>query len=201
MNMIITRQSQKRRFEFNNLYDILVEMIKDTDPSQFDYEKDFQRALEELLERRFIELPEVKTISLTDNDHNHWRLDFVLKLGDLFVPIELKFRHNEQSTNGYAADFVEDVHRINSLIAAYDDIPLGFAICLTNKADFIDECVSKIKEYDESELSKGHHNNNISWEKMSDGYSIGVVRRIPHQDRVNKKAFFASDWWHKAKAK
>lgn len=199
--MIITRQSQKRKFELNNLYDILVEMIKDTDPTQFDYEKDFQNALESLLDKRFVELPEVRTLPLSDDDHSHWRLDFVVKLNDQFVPIELKFRHNDQSVNGYAADFIDDVHRINSLISEYDDIVKGFAICLTNNKEFVKDCDSKISEYDSSKLSEGHYDNVICWETMADNYYIGIVRRIPHHDRAKKNKFFSPFWRENVESK
>jgi len=196
-----SNQSNKRKFEFNNLYDIIVEMIKDTNPTTFDYEKDFQSSLETLLDNRFVELPEVKTISLSDDGHENWRIDFVLKLGNKFVPIELKFRHNEQSTQGYADDFVDDVHRINSLISEYDDITKGFAICLTNNEDFVKQCNGKIKEYDESKRSKRHHDNEIHWETMRDGYHIGIVRRVPHHDRKASNKLFSKDWWSNKKTK
>ena len=158
--------------------DIVLKFLKDlSNPEEYKYEEDFKDTYAYILSRKFNDLTEVETISLTDDGHCQWRIDIVIKMNQQYIPIELKFRHNEQSTNGYASDFIEDVHRINELINMYDDIPCGYAICLTNNNDFVNDCDNEIEEYDKSDRAILFLDNVIDWESIKNGYKVGLVSR------------------------
>lgn len=164
----------------------LLTFIKSLTASEsYNYEEDFKDSLASLISLKYHDIVEVETVSLTDDDHSKWRIDIVLRCQKEYIPIELKYRHNYQSINGYAKDFVEDVHRINELVNEYDDIPYGFAICLTNIKDLVEDCNKEIKEYDASEEAKLYENNRIQWEDATKDYKIGIVKRYETAHRRN----------------
>ncbi len=179
---------------------ILLQFLENIgDPDEFKYEESFKESYAYILSERFHNLTEVETISLTKDDHSKWRIDIVIKMNNQYIPIELKFRQDEQSINGYAADFVDDVHRINELIDTYDDIPCGYAICLTNNVKFTNDCNQKIDEYDKSKKSDLYIDNIIVWHSIKKDYQVGIVGRFETENRrqhpTNKS--FTPSWNNK----
>lgn len=164
----------------------LLTFIKSLTASEsYNYEEDFKDSLASLISLKYHDIVEVETVSLTDDDHSKWRIDIVLRCQKEYIPIELKYRHNKHSINGYAKDFVEDVHRINELVNEYDDIPYGIAICLTNIEDLVEDCNEEIKEYDASKEAELYESNFIQWEDANNDYKIGIVERYETSHRRN----------------
>ena len=188
MNMYTLK---KKVFNFDGLYERIVELLHSCDPDTYNYEKDFQNDFCKLLDNYYTELPEVRTIPLLGQGGKrvYWSLDIVLKFKQQYVPIELKFRKDEQSKAGYADDFKEDVQRINSLLLQYDDMPIGFAIILTNIEELLKESLVKVSELDNEQ----NQDNKIEVEKL-ESYYAGVVYRAQKPPRKLTNKSFAPYW-------
>ena len=182
---------KKKNFSLQSLYDRLIELLRSCNPDDYDYEKDFQNDFCELLDKVFIEKSEVRTMPLfgQKEEKKYWSLDIVLKNGNVFIPIELKFRKEDQTESGYADDFKEDVQRINALLDKYDDIPLGLAIILTDNLNLLCDCKNKVSELD----TPSHPNNELSIEHLG-LYRAGVVCREQNPSRKSTLKSFASYW-------
>lgn len=129
-------------------------------PSKGKTEKDFQKSLEKVLNNRKIEFqPKVPTSPLFEDQDSHlpkkWEIDIVIKHLDYYIPVELKFRHGDQEITGYDELFKRDVNRIDSLVSTYKDIPCGFAICVTDNAELINN-IKRIYEEDWEDLDAGY---------------------------------------------
>lgn len=188
MNMYTLK---KKDFSIDNLYTHIIELLHSCDPDSYDYEKDFQNDFCRLLDKYYKELPEVRTIPLwgQGGKRKYWSLDIVLRVKQQYIPIELKFRKEEQSKAGYADDFKEDVQRINSLLLQYDDMPEGYAILLTNNEDLLKECYTKVPELN----SEQNKDNKVFVENL-DSYYAGVVYRAQMPPRKATGKSFAPYW-------
>ena len=182
---------KKKNFSLQSLYDRLIELLRSCNPDDYDYEKDFQNDFCELLDKVFIEKSEVRTMPLFGQKEKkkYWSLDIVLKIGKVFIPIELKFRKENQTESGYADDFKEDVQRINALLDKYDDIPLGMAIILTDNLNLLCDCKNKVVELD----SPLHPNNELIVENLG-SYRAGVVVREKKNPQKKSTNSFSSFW-------
>ena len=111
-------------------------------PAKGQVEEDFQKKFEDVLKGiKFEYLPKVHTDALfPDEDgtqQKEWEIDIVLANNDMYIPIELKFRHGNQSVSGYDKLYEWDIRRISGLVNTYKDIPLGYAIFVTDNTALI----------------------------------------------------------------
>ena len=164
---------KKNKFRLEDLHGNMLRLLNICNPCGYDNEKDFQNDFCEILGNCYIEESEVRTLPLFNQNgvqQKYWSLDIVLNIKQYYIPIELKFRKDDQSKAGYADDFKEDAQRIKALLDIYDDMPQGYAIILTNKSDLLNECKSKI-----SELKCIHYKNSIFDTHNVSTYVIGMV--------------------------
>lgn len=111
-------------------------------PAKGQVEEDFQKRFEDILNEIKMEyLPKVHTAALFSDEErkkqDDWEIDIVLEKSDVYIPIELKFRHGDQNISGYDKLYEWDIRRISGIVDTYKDVPLGYAIFVTDNADLI----------------------------------------------------------------
>ena len=80
MNMYTLK---KKVFNFDGLYERIVELLHSCDPDTYNYEKDFQNDFCEILGNCYIEESEVRTLPLFNQNgvqQKYWSLDIVLNI-------------------------------------------------------------------------------------------------------------------------
>lgn len=165
----------------STFYNDIKELINSiTDPSKYNYERDFENSLKTLLSTKYKVKTEVKTMPLFDEvgEKTSWRIDLVVRINDLFIPIELKYRDEEQSTGSYATNYIRDIDKIKYLLMSYDDIPFGFAICLTNNDNLIKSCkiLQLNQNVSEEKLLDPWHSTRIEWfNHAHSDYKFGIA--------------------------
>jgi len=187
---------------YNDLRDI-IESIQD--PSDFNYEMDFERVLKEKLAKQYSVSSEVQTMPHFDRDgeRKSWRIDLVIKVNNTqYVPIELKYKDSEDNICFYGRDYIEDVDRIKYLLLSYDDVPYGFAICLTSRPEIIELCRTLKLNYNiVRSLIDRWHSMQIEWFNHKGGkffYGIAGWRWGGNKDYITNKYF--KPFWDKKQA-
>ena len=200
MSVIFKEKDGRIPFQLRHLRNELIGIIQRIgDLSKYEYERDFQEELVKLLGQKYTAIPEVKTMPCfdEDSDKKYWRIDIVVKLGNQYVPIELKYRHDGQSIEGYDSDYVEDVDRIRNLLIKYDDIPLGYAICVTDNEELVSTCKEKQREYNANKNLKGNHQMSVVWTNLPQrGYQLGVSGWHWGKPKSPTKKYF-NEYWNK----
>lgn len=191
-------------FQLDHLREELIGMIRRIgDLSKYEYERDFQNELVRLLNQKYTAVPEVKTMPCfdEDSDKKYWRIDIVIKFGDQYVPIELKYRHSGQSIEGYDTDYVEDVKRIRNLLIKYDDIPFGFAICITDNDELVLACSTTQEIFNREEGLSGVYRMNIEWSDLPQReYKLGFASWYWIEEKtLSHKSF--KEYWDKKNQK
>lgn len=198
MSEIFKEKDGRIPFQLSHLRNELIGMIQRIgNLSKYEYERDFQDELVKILGQKYTAVPEVKTMPCFDenSDRKYWRIDIVIKLGNQYVPIELKYRHGEQSIEGYDSDYVEDVDRIRNLLIKYDDIPLGYAICVTDNVELVSTCKEKQKEYNADKNLKGIHQMSIEWKHLTQrGYQLGIAGWHWGEPKSPTNKYFKEYW-------
>lgn len=201
MGTTVCNNDERIPFQLDHLRNELIGMIQRIgDLSKYEYERDFQDELVKLLTQKYTAVPEVKTMPCFDeeSDKKFWRIDIVVKQGDLYVPIELKYRHGGQSVEGYDSDYIEDVDRIRELLIKYDDIPVGYAICVTDNDELVFACNTMQNEYNEEKGLTGVYSMYIEWTSLPQrGYKLGYASWYwPEGMKLFTNKFF-KEYWNK----
>lgn len=134
---------QNTTYGLSDIYNDIIEFINSIqDPSNFDYEIEFEKALKTKIETKYRVHAEVKNIPFFDGTEEKvsWRTDLVIKYNEQYFPIELKYRDEDQNASGYGYAYIKDIDKIKYMLLNYDDIPFGLAICLTNNESLIRTC-------------------------------------------------------------
>lgn len=167
--------ANKAKFELSVFYKDLVELLTSLHPTEYDYEKNFQNDLANLLADKYEEKVEVKTIPLERN-RNFSSIDIVVKINELYIPLELKFRKEESSIADYDKDYVDDILRIRTLMRNFDDIPMGFAICLTDNVVLKMACDLLVYVYNSKHYLYGERKMGIDWKVLQEGeFACGIA--------------------------
>ena len=166
----------KAKFEQQQFHQFLTKMMEQLNPNEFDYEKNFQNELASQLGEYFEEKMEVRTHALEKN-RKFSCVDLVVRIGNMFVPIELKYRREDQNTAGYAEDYIDDIVRIRKMLIDFDDIPFGYAICLTDDEGLIEKCWANEFAYNyENHLYYYHQMLRINWKGINnDEFAYGIA--------------------------
>ena len=187
--------ANKAKFELSVFYNDLVAFLTSLNPAEYDYEKNFQNELEQLLSGKYEEKAEVKTIPLERN-RKFSCIDIVVKINDQYIPIELKFRKEESSIADYDKDYVDDILRIRTLMCSFDDIPMGIAICLTNNVLLKMACDLLVYAYNSMQHLYGERKMGIDWKVLQDNeFACGIAGWYwagPKSPQSNKS--FAEYW-------
>lgn len=134
---------QNTTYGISSIYNDIIELINSiNNPSEYNYEIDFEKELKTLLAKKYNVQTEVKNMPFFDEakEKVSWRTDLVIKCGEQYIPIELKYRDEDQSADGYGYGYIKDIDKIKYMLISYDDIPFGLAICLTNNESLIKTC-------------------------------------------------------------
>lgn len=203
MNTTFKDKDGRIPFQLSHLRNELIGMIQRIgDLSKYEYERDFQDELVKLLGQKYTAVPEVKTMPCfdEDSDKKYWRIDIVVKLENQYVPIELKYRHGGQSIEGYDSDYVADVDRIRNLLIKYDDIPLGYAICVTDNEELILACRELQREYNFNNGLEGVYQMSIDWNNLPQrgGYKLGIAGWHWGEPKSPTNKYFKEYWDKKA---
>lgn len=203
MSTTFKEKDERIPFQLNHLGNELIGMIQRIgDLRQYEYERDFQNELVKILNQKYTAVPEVKTMPCfdEDSDKKYWRIDIVVKLGNQYVPVELKYRHGEQSTEGYDSDFVEDVDRIRNLLIRYDDIPFGYAICVTDNNELVLACNAAQDIYNDENKLTGVYRMSIKWSDLPQhGYKLGLATWTWDGLKTPVHKYFKEYWDKKVK--
>ena len=198
MNTTFKDKDGRIPFQLSHLRNELIGMIQRIgDLSKYEYERDFQDELVKLLGQKYTAVPEVKTMPCfdEDSDKKYWRIDIVVKLGNQYVPIELKYRHSGQSIEGYDSDYVEDVKRIRNLLIKYDDIPFGYAICMTDNHELVLACNTAQDIFNEEEGLTDVYKMNIEWSALpQQGYKLGFASWYWIEEKMPSNKLFKEYW-------
>lgn len=198
MNTTFKDKDGRIPFQLSHLRNELIGMIQRIgDLSKYEYERDFQDELVKLLGQKYTAVPEVKTMPCfdEDSDKKYWRIDIVVKLGNQYVPIELKYRHGGQSIEGYDSDYVEDVKRIRNLLIKYDDIPFGYAICMTDNDELVLACNTAQDIFNEEEGLTDVYKMNIEWSALpQQGYKLGFASWYWIEEKMPSNKLFKEYW-------
>ena len=188
--------SQSTLDKLKSLSNTLREIVSECYPKTLTEESSFQkRFLAKAKENGFCITDEVgtpvlttpKTKSISPLPEEFWKLDFVMRIDNAYIPIELKLRHKQQDIRKYPQDFIDDADKIRRLLINYDDVPEAFAICLTNLSEMVEGCDKKVKEYNDANKT----NVDINWTAIPNThYSIGIVDRVQKKERQPKEKCF-----------
>lgn len=124
-------------------------------------------------------LKNLKSQCISPLPKERWGVDFIIRFGNVYIPIELKLRHKKQDVGKYPQDFIDDIDEIRRLLIEYDDMPEGIAICLTSLDEMEEKCNEKANEYTEKNNLHDNHAVKISWYPIDNtNYRIGIVDRV-----------------------
>lgn len=163
---------------------MLLILKKVKQPSKGKVEEDFQKAFEKVLESYGIEyLPKVHTDALCPNDDKQmpedWEIDIVLNIKNFYIPIELKYRQEDQCVSGYDERYRHDIKKIAELTKKYTDIPVGYAIIVTSNNDLIENCNTLMPEYTND------------WVELDNKYKALVVMKY---NKTQEEEYFFYDY-------
>lgn len=195
--------------KLEGMYRLVRSITSKCDPLKMDTEPSFQeqfynKAQEKFKNTDFVIYKEIKTPFLStsrskcvsDSDVNYWKVDFIIKVDNAIIPVELKLRHKGQDINGYAQDYIDDVDKVRELIINYDDCPECYAIMLTDNEKLKQQCDDKAKEYSSENKLVDKRTVSISWTTINN-YYIGIIGRVQTNARLNnikdKEFVFLSD--------
>ena len=100
----------------------------------------------------------------------------------------MKFRHGDQNISGYDKLYEWDIRRISGIVDTYKDVPLGYAIFVTDNADLIKNikkfCDDWFDLKDDYKACIFMHHNTKSTSKIPFGldYIISGLEKIIKED-------------------
>lgn len=184
--------------KLENMFQTVKSIASECNPSKMDTEPSFQKqffenavtkqkecgfTIDDEIKTPILKTP--KTTCISDSNAKFWKADFVIKVDNAIIPIELKLRHKGQEINGYAQDFIDDVDKCRKLIINYDDSPKCYIVMLTDNPELKNQCETKAEEYTLGNNIEDYRKISIKWEKISSTYYIGIVGRVQSEERQN----------------
>lgn len=136
-------------------------------------------------------LRNLNTTCISPLPEERWGVDFIIRFDNAYVPVELKLRHKQQNIGNYPQDFIDDIDEIRRLVNAYDDMPEGLALCLTNLDEMEIKCNEKAQEYTKKNNLKGLQKVSITWFPITNTkYKIGISDRVQKESRTPTRENF-----------